>query len=113
MSVHQWATHHSPRNFTDPDRFAPQRWLPATHTYYDPRYASDNKDASKPFAAGPRDCLGKYLAYAEMRMVVARLLWNFDFELLDEQVDWVNSQRVFMVYEKGPLMIRLKQRAGL
>lgn len=46
-------------------------------------------------------------------MVVARLLWNFDVELLDEQPDWMTRQRVYMVYEKGPLMIRLKQRAGI
>ena len=46
-------------------------------------------------------------------MVVARLLWNFDIELLDEQLDWVTRQRVYMVYEKGPLMIQLKQRPGL
>lgn len=91
----------------------PQRWLPATHPFYEERYASDNKEASKPFAAGPRDCLGKYLAYAEMRLVVARLLWNVDFELVDERLDWVTPQRVYMVYEKGPLMIRLNRRAGL
>lgn len=48
-----------------------------------------------------------------MRVVVARLLWNFDIELLDEQEDWVARQRVYMVYEKGPLMIRLHQRAEL
>lgn len=46
-----------------------------------------------------------------MRMVMARLLWNFDIELQDEKLDWVTHQRVYMVYEKGPLMIRLKQRA--
>jgi hypothetical protein len=46
-------------------------------------------------------------------MVVARLLWNFDIELLDEQLDWAARQRVYMVYEKGPLMIRLKRRPGL
>jgi hypothetical protein len=46
-------------------------------------------------------------------MVVARLLWNFDVELEDKHLDWVTRQRVYMVYEKEPLMIRLKQRAGL
>lgn len=46
-------------------------------------------------------------------MVVARLFWNFDLELVDEGLDWVTPQRVYIVYEKGPLMVRLKQRAGL
>ncbi|PLB41274.1 cytochrome P450 [Aspergillus candidus] len=108
ISVFQWATTHSPHSFTNPHLFAPQRWLPADDPQYDARYANDNLEASKPFATGPRDCLGKYLAYAEMRMVVSRLLWNFDVELVDGQMDWADRQRVYIVYEKGELMVRLK-----
>lgn len=45
-----------------------------------------------------------------MRLVVARLLWNFDLELEQGQDDWVSSQRAFIVYEKGPLMVKLTPR---
>lgn len=41
-------------------------------------------------------------------MVVSRLLWNFDVELVDGQMDWADRQRVYIVYEKGELMVRLK-----
>ncbi|KAF5019531.1 hypothetical protein F66182_8473 [Fusarium sp. NRRL 66182] len=110
LNIYQWATHRSPRNFTDPDSFKPQRFLPATHPLYDARYAGDNKAAFKPFSAGPRDCVGKNLAYAEIRLAITRLLWNFDIEAAPGQDDWASSQLTFIVYEKGPLMIKIKPR---
>ncbi|KAF5857307.1 hypothetical protein ETB97_005956 [Aspergillus alliaceus] len=58
------------------------------------------KHHCKPFTAGPRECIGKSLAYAEMQLVTARLLWNFDIQLQDRQDDWVQRQRTFVVHEK-------------
>ena len=111
--MYQWATYHNPKNFADPEKFAPERWLPATHALYEPRYATDNKAAFKPFSAGPRDCIGKNLAYAEMRLVVARLLWNFDISAVEGQDEWISSQRVFTVCQKGALKMKLKPRLGV
>jgi hypothetical protein len=44
-----------------------------------------------------------------MNLVLARLVFEFDFELEDEEVDWMN-QRVFTLWEKPSLMIRLRAR---
>lgn len=110
MSIYQWATHHSSRNFLDPDSFKPQRFLPTAHSLYETRYSTDNRAAFKPFSAGPRDCIGKNLAYAELHLVIARLLWKFDVEVLEGQEDWLSAQRVFVLWDKGPLMIKLKPR---
>ena len=112
MSIYQWATHHSPRNFIDHDTFKPQRFLPAAHPLYDMRYSGDNKAAFMQFAAGPRDCIGKNLAYAELHLVVARLLWKFDVKVLEGQEDWISSQRVFVLWNKGPLMVKLSPRSS-
>ncbi|KAK8017297.1 Isotrichodermin C-15 hydroxylase [Apiospora rasikravindrae] len=112
VSVYQWATHHSAEHFTDPEVFAPQRWLPDTHALYDAKFAADNKAVCKPFSAGPRDCTGKILAYAEMRLAIARLFWHFDFVREEGQDDWIANQCVFTLAEKGPLMIRLRRRPG-
>jgi cytochrome P450 len=112
ITISAWATFHSARNFTDPEQFKPQRFLPQTHPLYETRYAGDNKASFKPFSAGPRDCIGKNLAYAEMRLSVTRLLWNFDIKLEPGQDDWVDKQRSFVVYEKPPLMIKLHPRVG-
>ncbi|KAL5324497.1 hypothetical protein ACEPPN_009043 [Leptodophora sp. 'Broadleaf-Isolate-01'] len=63
-----------------PDEFHPERWLPSDHPLYDPRFAGDVKEASKPFSLGPRWCVGANLAYQEIRLVLAKLAWNFDWK---------------------------------
>lgn len=72
VAVTQYAAYHSADNFHLPDEFIPERWLD------DERFKDDNKAAFQPFSVGPRNCVGKNLAYFEMRIVLARLLWNFD-----------------------------------
>jgi cytochrome P450 len=50
------------------------------------------------------------LAYAEMRLILAKVLFTFDLELVDKERDWIGEQKVFTLWEKGALMVRLKQR---
>ncbi|KAH9433515.1 hypothetical protein MCOR02_005560 [Pyricularia oryzae] len=85
VSIYQWATHHNPDNFVNPLTFAPERWLPRSNPFYESIYDKDNKAAFRPFAVGPRDCVGKNLAYSEMRLVISRLLWNFDVTLVRDR----------------------------
>lgn len=82
---------------------------------YDPRVkAHDNLAVFKPFSAGPRDCIGKNLAYAEMRLVAARVLLRFDLELdLSTKETWLEDQRIQNVWIKDPLFIHLKERTDL
>lgn len=54
--VSQHASNHSPRNFTDPDAFVPERWLDNERP---DKYETDNRDVVQPFSFGPRNCLGK------------------------------------------------------
>ena len=46
------------------------------------------------------------LAYAEMRLVLARLALEFDFELQPESENWIN-QKLFTFWEKPPLKVKL------
>jgi len=46
------------------------------------------------------------LAIAEMRLVLAHILFEFDIELMPESVDWLD-QRGFSIWEKKPLIVRL------
>jgi len=46
------------------------------------------------------------LAYAEMRLILARLLFNFDIELVDPAEDWLN-QPVYSIWDKPPLNVYL------
>ncbi|KJZ75231.1 hypothetical protein HIM_05425 [Hirsutella minnesotensis 3608] len=110
ISVSQWSTFRNPENFVEPNAFIPERWLSETHPRYDARFRHDNKDAFKPFGHGPRDCIGKNLAQAEMRYMIAHLLVAFDFSLEPGQDAWFDKQRAFFVWEKGPLYLRLQPR---
>jgi hypothetical protein len=49
------------------------------------------------------------MAMAEMRAVLARVVWHFDISLCEESVGW-NQQKVFLLWEKPDLMVRLKVR---
>lgn len=50
----------------------------------------------------------KSLAYAEMRLILARLLWNFDLELQPSCKNWIAEQKTFTLWEKGELDVKLK-----
>jgi len=76
VAVSPWAATHSRLNFYEPDSFLPERWLGE-----DERFIGDHLNASLPFGTGPRVCIGRNLAYLEMRLILSHLLWNFDIEL--------------------------------
>lgn len=50
------------------------------------------------------------LAYVEMRVILARVLWNFDLALAEDSKQWRKDQKVFVVWEKGPLNVYLTPR---
>lgn len=172
VSIPHLATYTSPLNFSYPTQFRPERWLPNHRlSSADPLLdtdntaledaallAADNREVFNPFSFGPRNCLGKSLAWAEMRYVLARTLWHFDLKGVEEakvpydeevlvsncdnvqrdpnkkgekkanfdeaygkglgrgwgqskgpQGDWYQRQKTFLLWEKDPLFVRLKQ----
>ncbi|KAL7809258.1 cytochrome P450 [Trichoderma gracile] len=110
VTVFQMATYHNPKHWAEPDSYLPERWLPTTHALYDDKFKNDNRATFKPFSYGPRDCLGKNLAYSEMRLILARLLFEFDFQLVPGQEGWHDALRTFLIWERMPLKIYLKKR---
>lgn len=45
-----------------------------------------------------------------MRLILARMVFNFDMELDQPEKDWMD-QKVFGLWDKPELMIKLKPRA--
>ncbi|KAF2168707.1 hypothetical protein M409DRAFT_20724 [Zasmidium cellare ATCC 36951] len=88
-------------NFRQAEDFIPERFLG------DPRFENDNFAIFQPFSAGPRNCIGKNLAYAEMRLILAKFLYNFEIELDASSYDWI-SQKEFTLWEKPSLWMRVK-----
>lgn len=41
---------------------------------------------------------------------MAKLLWNYDFELTSPDEDWWNKQRTYLIWERLPLMVNLKPK---
>lgn len=47
------------------------------------------------------------LAYVEMRLILARMVWNFDMELQEDSRRWNEGQKVFLTWVKDSLNVRL------
>lgn len=112
LHVNQVATNRNAGSFVDPESWRPERWLPRGHPLYDPRFEADNKAAFKPFSHGPRDCAGKNLAYSELRLIIAKILYRLDFSLAPGQERWYADKHVWSVWEKKPLNVRFRLREG-
>lgn len=57
--------------------------------------------------------MGQHLAWAEMRLIMAKLLWTFDFEAVeDKRLRW-EDLRTFLLVEKKPVSVRMRIRNGL
>jgi hypothetical protein len=50
------------------------------------------------------------LAYAEMRLILARILYNFDMRLADKSKEWMKNQQTFSLRDKPKLWVHLIPR---
>ncbi|KAK7993992.1 hypothetical protein PG989_007373 [Apiospora arundinis] len=76
FGVNLYALAHNPAIFSEPLVFKPERWM----TTEEPTVAKSMQKTFSAFSIGPRNCVGKPLAYLEMSIVLAKTLWHFDFE---------------------------------
>jgi len=104
VAIYQWAMYRSSKYFHRPEEFIPERWTG------DPEFKDDNRAVVQPFSNGPRNCVGRNLAYVEMRLLLARFLFNFDIEATPETQGWLNNQTVYLLWSKPPLWIKLLPR---
>jgi cytochrome P450 len=108
VSSSGWSTTHNDRYFLHAREFCPERWLPKDHKLYDQQFKNDVKEASRPFLLGPRACLGINLAYMEMRVILARLVWKFDLELVNKEVDWERDTMLKTLWQNPELPVRFR-----
>ncbi|KAK1762847.1 averantin oxidoreductase [Phialemonium atrogriseum] len=81
VSVPMWGATHSERNFKDPYKFLPERWL-------NKEGSTDKFGASNAFSLGPRGCIGRNLSYMEMRLIIGKLLWHNDIAFHGNHDAW-------------------------
>jgi cytochrome P450 len=91
--------------------FVPERWLTTTggkegkeemKVRYEPSYKFIS------FNAGPRTCLGKELAFVQMKVAAAAVLWNFAVELVPGHV--VEPKLSIILHMKNGLAVRVRRR---
>lgn len=51
------------------------------------------------------------LAYTEMRIILAKIIWNFEMILADDSRNWTESQEAWVVWEKPKLNVYLTPRS--
>ena len=90
IGVSHYAIQHNPSYYPSPFEFVPERWiagaeanirLPSGNTVTTKEDVTVAKSAFTPFSVGPRACIGKNLAYAELLLALARTLFLYDIRL--------------------------------
>jgi cytochrome P450 len=92
--------------------FRPERWLSeeaAGTKKKKLRYEPSYKFIS--FNAGPRTCLGKEMAFVQMKTAAAAVLWNFAVELVPGHV--VKPKLSIILHMKDGLAVRVRRRDGV
>lgn len=105
VSIPPWASNRSSRNFGRPDEFLPERW-----TSPEKEGKDDSKIAFNPFSLGPHNCPGQNLAWLELRLILARLIWRFEMWIPPgvELPRW-EEQGVWWFWDKMPTFVSFSQ----
>lgn len=102
VSAANWQLGHDPRYWKEPWSFQPERWIgdgfgDKTSVYY-------------PFGYGPRSCIGEALAYMEMRIILAKMIFAYDWEWLNPDLDWFRDTKYLGVWDKAALNLKFHSR---
>ena len=73
-----YSLHHNESVFSDPFVYRPERWIVDEKSGVSSADVARAESAFFPFSTGTRGCVGKNLAYLELTVTVARLLFLLD-----------------------------------
>jgi len=112
VALAPYAANHAEANFSDPYSFVPERWLNLG--------TKDKLYASMPFSHGPHDCIGKNLAFMELKLGIAHLIWHFDLDIESlEGRNWMwdpkndfEHLRAVNTWQYPQLWIKLRKASG-
>ncbi|KAE8143442.1 cytochrome P450 [Aspergillus pseudotamarii] len=79
VSVPAYVAHRDPDVFPEPEAFMPERW-------FNNENIGKMRDAFIPFSAGGRACIGRNITMIEQQILIATLVYRYDFSL--PSPDW-------------------------
>ncbi|KAL1845939.1 hypothetical protein Daus18300_014399 [Diaporthe australafricana] len=88
------------RYWDSPHLFRPERWIGA---------GSEQKKASQPFSTGPRVCLGVNLVYLDVRITLAKVIFNYELELESKDLDWERDVVLKGVWKKPAQLVKFNR----
>ncbi|KAH7406635.1 cytochrome P450 [Phaeosphaeria sp. MPI-PUGE-AT-0046c] len=83
VGVPMYAIHNNPAYFPAPFTFDPGRWLESPTN--PPEAIALARKAFNPFSIGTRMCSGRNLAYLQLKLTLAHVLWRFDLRLAPDE----------------------------
>lgn len=123
LSTAFWAQHYNKDYYPEPLKFTPERWIEGENGSTKESVALA-ESAFCAFSTGSRGCVGKNMAWLEMRIVMAKTLWTFEIKKDPksnlgggspterpgrQREDQYQVYEMFVANRKGP-MVQLKER---
>lgn len=89
--------------------FRPERWVTGEgdNTVFDSQFVDDKLKDFHPFSQGPRMCTGREIAWWQIRVFIAKILWKFDLrDVPGVEVDVDKDLRGWGLYEKPEFRVK-------
>ena len=98
VGVGIYAIQHNPEYFPSPFQYSPERWIVSDSN---PAEAvARARSAFSAFSVGPVGCVGKNLAYMELTLTLARVLWLLDMKASGDQGECAPEKAYLKSYEE-------------
>jgi hypothetical protein len=52
------------------------------------------------------------VAYMEINLILARLIWTYDMEIVNKSMDWESESSLHVMWSKPDLKVRFRQARG-
>lgn len=86
VGVSTYAIHHNEDYYSEPWTYKPERWIEGEQGTGRGTNIAQAKACFSPFSQGIRSCLGKGLAYTELTLTFASVLFVSDFKFADGEL---------------------------